>query len=115
MCDFAIRTDTNPIPGWRTELKKQTQWRDGCHAPLIYLRFKLLGPVGHPCGRKRVAQETRPATLSFQITAGRRFEHLAARKNQRLTSKHIFEAIEAEGFPAWRMRARSKVYGKGAG
>jgi hypothetical protein len=37
-----------------------------------------------PCGRNRVSPETRPVILGFQITVGRRFEHLAARKNRRL-------------------------------
>jgi len=51
----------------------------------------------------------RPAISSFQVTVGRRFEHLAARKNRRLTAKSIFDLTGLPGLvqtPARRDRRK---------
>jgi len=92
--------DTNPIPGWRAKLKKRTQRRDGCHVPLIYMRFKLLGPPGHPC-------ETRPATCDIKFSNNRG-------PTLRTPCGEEESALKDRGrkIPAWRMRTRSKLTGK---
>jgi hypothetical protein len=59
-------------------------------APLIYIRLytvlDFFGPLGHPADEngwpKR--RDRQPAIVSCQITGGRRFEHLTARKSRHL-------------------------------